>query len=218
MTGCRPQRSSPTTVSCPGRSTWPSRTTSPTPSSPMRSRRRSVADAAWPPPPLPCAWPPAPLPMTCSVRCGSSRGRSSMPDSRSRIPASRPSSTTRCTDRNPMDQLQSRLLQALTHLPEPIIQRLAGRPIRRGERHLAPEAHLILTLAKVTREKPLDAVPLAKARRSLDRTTTLLAAEHPIGAVRDFTIAGRPARLYTPAARLGAEASPTMLYFHGGFH
>ncbi|MFL6089845.1 MAG: alpha/beta hydrolase [Aeromicrobium sp.] len=112
----------------------------------------------------------------------------------------------------------SRLLQALTHLPEPVMQRLAGRPIKRGERRLAPESQLILTLAKVTREKPLDAVSLAKARKSLDRTTILLALEHPIGAVRNFTVAGRPARLYTPAARLGAQASPTMLYFHGGFH
>jgi acetyl esterase len=116
------------------------------------------------------------------------------------------------------EQVQGRLLQALSHLPESVVQRIAGRPIIRDGMRLAPEAHLLLTLMRVTRETPWDELPVDKARRNLDRTSVALALGQPIGAVRNFTVAGRPARLYTPAARVGSAASPTMVYFHGGFH
>lgn len=115
-------------------------------------------------------------------------------------------------------QIQGRLLQALSHLPEPVVQRIAGTPIVRDGMRLAPESHLILTLMRVARETPLDELPVDKARRSLDRQASALAINQSIGAVRDLTVVGRPARLYTPAARIGAVASPTMVYFHGGFH
>ncbi|HUQ00312.1 MAG TPA: alpha/beta hydrolase [Aeromicrobium sp.] len=117
-----------------------------------------------------------------------------------------------------MERAQGRLLQALTSLPEPVIQRMAGRPIVRDGNRLAPEAHLILTLFRVTRQKPLDKLPIAKARRTLDLQAASLAINQPIGAVRSLTIEGRPARLYTPSSLLGAGKAPTMLYFHGGFH
>ena len=116
------------------------------------------------------------------------------------------------------EQVQGRLLQALSYLPESVVQRIAGRPIVREGMRLAPEAHLILTLMRVTRETPLDELPVEKARRNLDRMSAALAVGQPIGAVRDLTIAGRSARLYTPKARVGSPASPTMIYFHGGFH
>lgn len=116
------------------------------------------------------------------------------------------------------EHVQGRLLQALTHLPESVVQRLAGRPIVLDGMHLAPEAHLILTLMRVTREKPLDELPVGKARRKFDVLAPALAINQSIGAVRNFTVADRPARLYTPQARIGAAVSPTMVYFHGGFH
>ncbi len=116
------------------------------------------------------------------------------------------------------EQVQGRLLQALSHLPEPVVQRIAGRPIVRDGKRLAPESHLILTLMRVTRETPLDELPVEKARRNLDRLSAALAVGQSIGAVRDLTVAGRTARLYTPKARIGSTASPTMVYFHGGFH
>lgn len=116
------------------------------------------------------------------------------------------------------EQFQGRLLQALTHLPESVVQRLAGKPIVRDGMQLAPEAHLILTLMRVTRETPRDELPVDEARRTLDTQAAALALNVPIGAARMFTVAGRPARLYTPAALIGAAASPTMLYFHGGYH
>lgn len=116
------------------------------------------------------------------------------------------------------EELPGRLLQALSQLPESIVQRIAGRPIVRDGMRLAPEAHLLLTLMRVTRETPWDELPVDKARRNLDRTSAALALGQPIGAVRNFTVVGRPARLYTPKARIGSAASPTMVYFHGGFH
>jgi len=145
-----------------------------------------------------------------------------MPASRSTTPISPASSTLRfTTEERTMsieEHVQGRLLQALSHLPEPVVQRLAGRPIVRDGMRLAPEAHLILTLMRVARETPLDELPIDKARRNLDRQASALALNKAIGAVRDLTIAGRPARLYTPKARLGSASSPTMLYLHGGFH
>jgi acetyl esterase len=116
------------------------------------------------------------------------------------------------------EHVQGRLLQALSRLPESVVQRMAGRPIVRDGMRLAPEAHLILTLMRVTRETPLDELPVEKARRKLDSLSAALAINQPIGAVRSFTVVGRPARLYTPKARIGSAASPTMVYFHGGFH
>lgn len=116
------------------------------------------------------------------------------------------------------EQVQGRLLQALSKLPESVVQRIAGRPIVRDGLRLAPESHLILTLMRVTRETPLDELPVEKARRNLDSLSVALAVNQTIGAVRDLTVAGRPARLYTPKARIGSAASPTMVWFHGGFH
>src|ERR1051325_3606286 len=106
------------------------------------------------------------------------------------------------------EQVQGRLLQALSLLPESIVQRMAGRPIVRDGMRLAPEAHLILTLMRVTRETPLDELPVEKARRKLDSLSAVLAINQPIGAVRSFTVVGRPSRLYTPKARIGSAASP----------
>jgi len=116
------------------------------------------------------------------------------------------------------EHVQGRLLQAVSKLPELVVQRMAGRPIVRDGLRLAPEAHLILTLMRVTRETPLDELPVEKARHKLDSLSAALAVGQPIGAVRDLTVAERPARLYTPKARVGSAASPTMVYFHGGFH
>jgi acetyl esterase len=117
-----------------------------------------------------------------------------------------------------MEQVLGRLLQTLTSLPEPIIQRMAGRPIVRDGNQLAPESHHVLTLFRVTRQRPLDELPVKKARRVMDMQAAALAINQPIGAVRSFTLEGRPARLYTPSSLIGSSAAPTMLYFHGGFH
>jgi len=116
------------------------------------------------------------------------------------------------------EELQARLLQALTALPEPVLQRLAGRPIEREGNRLAPEAQMLLTLVRLLRETPSDELPIDKARHALDQHARVIAFNQSIGAVRTFTLAGRPARLYTPASRVTASPSPTMLYFHGGFH
>ena len=116
------------------------------------------------------------------------------------------------------EEVQARLLQALTALPESVLQVLAGRPIEHEGNRLAPEAQMLLTLFRLAREKPSNELPVDEARRALDQHARVLAVNVPIGAVRNFTLAGRPARLYTPRSRVAANASPTMLYFHGGFH
>jgi acetyl esterase len=119
---------------------------------------------------------------------------------------------------SPFTSLLKGMLRGVSAVPESAIQRVAGKPILRDGVQLAPEAHLILTLMRISPEKPHDEMPIPAARRSLDRQAGLLGVGQPIGAVRDLTVAGRQARLYTPKSRLDAGSVPTMLFFHGGFH
>lgn len=117
-----------------------------------------------------------------------------------------------------VEKIEAGLGRAFTALPESVLQRLAGRPIEKDGNRLAPEAHMVLTLFRLTRETPLDQLSVAKARQALERHVIVLGMNHPIGAVRNFTLAGRPARAYTPTSRMSGGPAPTMLYFHGGFH
>jgi acetyl esterase len=119
---------------------------------------------------------------------------------------------------SPLTSLLKGVLRGVSAVPESAIQRLAGKPIVRDGVQLAPEAHLILTLMRISPEKPHDEMPIPAARRSLDRQAGLLGVGQAIGAVRNLTIEGRPARLYTPKSQLDAGSVPTMVFFHGGFH
>lgn len=109
-------------------------------------------------------------------------------------------------------------MQALLGLPERFVQKLAGPPVVRDGRRLAPEAQLLLRLFRLSRQPDVVNVSVDKARRSMDLQAASVALGQPIGAVRSFDVEGRPARLYTPTSRIGDRSSPTMLFFHGGYH
>jgi acetyl esterase len=65
---------------------------------------------------------------------------------------------------------------------------------------------------------------MAEGRLAMRRHTRLTGGRQPIGSVRDLTVAGRPARLYTPSSAVEphssvvepVETTPLLLFFHGG--
>ena len=73
-------------------------------------------------------------------------------------------------------------------------------------------------LARIERAKRplLHALSPARARLAYDAGAEVLDFPRvPLPRVEDFSLAGRPARLYAPASE-GAARLPLMLYLHGG--
>ena len=103
-------------------------------------------------------------------------------------------------------------------LPESVQRRLAGKPVVRDGQTLDPDVQLMLALQRVTREPSPGDQPVPEGRRTILRATRLTGVRQPIGSVRDLTVAGRPARLYTPSAPGGRVETPgpLLLFFHGG--
>lgn len=119
-----------------------------------------------------------------------------------------------------VEAFKGRLLRSLMGLPRPVVALLAGRQIQIEGQGLAPELQLMLRLRRVAREPAVEDLPWAEARAALAMQSRLIGGAQPIGAVRDLTIAGPRGpidlRLYTPTARLREDASPTILFIHGG--
>ena len=97
-----------------------------------------------------------------------------------------------------LERLERATLTGLLALPEPAQRALAGRRIVRDGQTLATDVQLSLRLKELVREPGPETLPLPEARAAVLRQAGLTGGEQPIGAVRDFEVAGRPARLYTP--------------------
>jgi acetyl esterase len=95
----------------------------------------------------------------------------------------------------------------------PRVQRiLAGRPVVVDGAALAVDIQLMLRLQRLTRERGAETLPIPDGRRAIRRHTRMTAGRQPVGEVRDLTVAGLPARLYTPSLSRG----PLLVFFHGG--
>lgn len=99
-------------------------------------------------------------------------------------------------------------------LPEAVQRRLAGRPVVRDGQTLAPDVQLMLALQRLFREPSPGDQPVPEGRRTILRATRLTGGHQPVGSVRGLTVAGRPARLYTPTG--APDQGPVLLFFHGG--
>lgn len=108
------------------------------------------------------------------------------------------------------------MLAGALALPEPVKQRLAGRPIQRDGRTLDVDTQLMLRLQRVARELPVEDFPIPAGRERLRVQSQLVAGRQPIGEVVEQTLAGVPARVYVPRALLDADERPTLVFFHGG--
>jgi acetyl esterase len=115
---------------------------------------------------------------------------------------------------SPEQRAKALLLRATLGLPERVQRVLAGRRVVLDGQTLAVDTQLMLRLERVVREPSTEGLPLEAGRRLLVQHAAMAGGLQPIGAVRDVSAAGRPARLYVPT---GAESpGPLLVFFHGG--
>lgn len=116
-------------------------------------------------------------------------------------------------------RIQAAGVRAAYALPKALRRAIAGPPIRRDGRQLAPEAQLLLRLQRLSGTHLVRPGGVVDSREAMDLGRHLVGGP-PIGRVlvRDLEIPleGRslPATLYTPAGL--AQPSGLLVYFHGG--
>lgn len=114
--------------------------------------------------------------------------------------------------------VETRLLSAAMGLPERVQRRIA-RPLALDGQELASDLQMMLLLQRLARKSDLGRESVAVGRAAMAENAGIVGGRQPIGAVRDLTVAGLPARHYRPSSVppswTGATA-PVLLYFHGG--
>lgn len=111
-----------------------------------------------------------------------------------------------------LDRAKTFGLHAAMALPPRVQRVLAGRPVVIDGAPLAVDTQLMLRLQRLTRERGAETLPIPEGRRTIRGHTRMAAGRQPVGAVRDLTVAGLPARLYTPSLSRGG----LLVFFHGG--
>lgn len=113
--------------------------------------------------------------------------------------------------------VETTALRTLMGLPEKVQRVLAGRPLVLDGQTLAADLQLMLRLQQVARRGDLGAADIAAGRESMRANAAVAGGNQPIGAVRELTVAGLPARHYLPhGARPADRAQPVLVFFHGG--
>ncbi len=117
------------------------------------------------------------------------------------------------------ERLEALTARAVAALPEPVLRRLAGRPIRIDGQELHPQVKIAIALAE--RVGGSDILPIAEARERRRRDARVFSGPLiELERVRDLEIRGPAgalrARLYVPAA--APLPAPLVVYYHGGGH
>ena len=114
--------------------------------------------------------------------------------------------------------VEARTLKTLLGLPPQVVRALAGRPVVIDGQTLAPDLQLMLRLQRLTRKRAMVRVPsIELGRADMLANAEAVAGKQPIGAVRELTVAGLPARHYLPhGARSASATQPLLVFFHGG--
>lgn len=105
-------------------------------------------------------------------------------------------------------------------LPDPLLRRIVGGPVRVDGDELSPAAQLLIKVERLfQRDEPPLLTDLPRARREFDLvSSTMLAGSGPGVRIRDTMVGGAEgllrARIYLPPGATGT--TPTMVYFHGG--
>ncbi|MCX6398971.1 MAG: alpha/beta hydrolase [Propionibacteriales bacterium] len=117
-----------------------------------------------------------------------------------------------------MTAVEARLVRSVLGLPERVQRALAGPPFLRDGQILAVDLQLMLRLQRLARKRSMVAgVTIEQGRKDMSSGAAIVGGDQPIGAVRDLTVAGLPARHYLPhGARSTSSAQPVLLFFHGG--
>jgi acetyl esterase len=101
-------------------------------------------------------------------------------------------------------------------LPERIQRLIGGRRIVRDGQTLAADVQVMLRMQKLAREPGPETPPLEQGRRAVLRQSTMVGGAQRVGAVRDLSVAGLPARLYVPSGDRARSPGPLLVFFHGG--
>ncbi|MEV4999826.1 alpha/beta hydrolase [Nocardioides sp. LML1-1-1.1] len=102
-------------------------------------------------------------------------------------------------------------------LPGPALRAVAGRPLVLDGQTLATDLQVMLRLQRLARKADLSNPDIPLGRTEMLTSARMVGGDQPIGAVRELTVAGLPARHYLPhGARPATEAQPLLLFFHGG--
>lgn len=114
--------------------------------------------------------------------------------------------------------VETRFLTSLLALPEKVQRVLAGRPLVLDGQTLATDLQLMLRVQRLARKRAMVEVPdVALGRADMLANAQVVGGTPPIGAVRDLTVAGLPARHYLPHGPHSATTGrPVLLFFHGG--
>ncbi len=108
-------------------------------------------------------------------------------------------------------------IRTLMAFPQPMLRRMAGKPITIDGKTLDPQVQLMLRLEKLE-GPPVETLSIERGRKQLASSAQLAGGRQPIGAVADRTIAGPggplPLRIYTPSGVHGNI--PGLFFIHGG--
>jgi acetyl esterase len=115
------------------------------------------------------------------------------------------------------DSIGGPVARWLLNIKEPLLRRLAGKPLYNDDGALL-DTHVraLITLDAMSGRPPQETLPVTEARAQM-RSSVLMIEEEPpsLFRVNDDTIAGStPIRVYTP--RSSAEPLPMVTFFHGG--
>jgi acetyl esterase len=117
-------------------------------------------------------------------------------------------------------RLETALFRTVMRLPDPVVRRLAGKPVMLDGQVLDPETQWMLRLERLAREPAAETLPITQGRRAIRRQAALAGGRQPIGETRDLDVptpAGPiRARLYVPTSRGSSEVGPLMVFLHGG--
>ncbi|GAA3654131.1 alpha/beta hydrolase [Nocardioides ginsengisoli] len=113
--------------------------------------------------------------------------------------------------------VEAGLVKTVMGLPAKAQRALSGRPLVLDGQTLAPDLQLMLALQKLARKGDLRGADVISGRAAMKANAGLVGGRQPIGAVRELTVAGLPARHYLPhGARAVRAGTPLLLFFHGG--
>ena len=119
--------------------------------------------------------------------------------------------------RDLLERAQGPVVRAALALPPRVQRLLAGPPVVVEGQQLDLEQQLVLRLDRLSGMPETAALPIPEGRRKLAAQSAVMGGRLPIGAVREEQVAGRDARRYTPAARVGTpQPGPLLVFFHGG--
>jgi acetyl esterase len=111
-------------------------------------------------------------------------------------------------------RIEKLLFVKVMNLRPSLQRRLAGRPVVRDGQQLAVDTQLMLRLNDLAGEGDPSSGSIEDGRATMLRQALIGGGEQKLGSVRSLTVAGRPARLYTPSD--APAIGPLLVFFHGG--